>query len=756
MVRAAAWALAVVGLPAVVSAVPAQFPYDAPEKRQGYAPPVNRSQAVIDVFKLSWEAYYEHAFPNDELHPVTNTSGNSRNGWAASAADALSTALIMGEREIVNQIISHIPSIDWSSTSDPVSLFETTIRYLGGMLSGYDFLSGPLAHLADNPAHVAALLTQSIHLANNLSFAFNTPSGIPYNTLHLATRPPAWRTALHTAATSAAFSSPQPLHSTMSDRAHHDGSAGRAYTVEQKAAVLRIKRCAPTAYYEILGLEEVKKTCTDGEIKKAYRKLSLLTHPDKNGYAGADEAFKLVSKAFQVLSDPDKKTKFDQFGGDPDARFNPASAGAGGSPFSGFAGQRGGGFQEEMTPEELFRQFFGGGFGAPFGRRLRHRAGLRVQPRRRSRRTGTSIWRRTTAEKTRDCAASGAGRDAGHWERAGESAATAVPLCAASSFVALFRWVLEFRSVVCFPATARVHMSAQVERSVWRQLLRLALGVQRVRQQPKRQEVEGTGQAGRDVIRACSGRQVQPRAVRATKEDARRARVVLRRRRSHGTGEEHEHAQLQTAIKAWPGSTLLDGRSCLSGYFGFCIQRSTTSRPAVRSLSTTLKWMPVLKLSVFFALHPAVMYTQLSTWLAVSAALWPTVAAFYPYQYDDGSTTASSRRRSARVLKSEASITLPLRRVPASLRSRQQNTYNIVDSKDPAQENSVAIDQDGSDLSYMVAVSIGDSKEEYHLLLDSAASNTWVMGQDCKSDACGTHTTFGTGDSSTLKTRPSA
>ncbi|OSS43425.1 hypothetical protein B5807_11824 [Epicoccum nigrum] len=155
----------------------------------------------------------------------------------------------------------------------------------------------------------------------------------------------------------------------MSERTHHDGSAGRAYTVEQKAAVLRIKRCAPTAYYEILGLEEVKKTCTDGEIKKAYRKLSLLTHPDKNGYAGADEAFKLVSKAFQVLSDPDKKSKFDQFGGDPDARFNPAAAGAGagGSPFSGFAGQRGGGFQEEMTPEELFRQFFGGGFGAPFG-----------------------------------------------------------------------------------------------------------------------------------------------------------------------------------------------------------------------------------------------------------------------------------------------------------------------------------------------------------------------------------------------------
>ncbi|KAF1946176.1 DUF1977-domain-containing protein [Clathrospora elynae] len=153
---------------------------------------------------------------------------------------------------------------------------------------------------------------------------------------------------------------------------HHDGSAGRAFTVEQKAAVIRIKQCAPTAYYKILGLEEVKTSCSDGDIKKAYRKLSLLTHPDKNGYDGADEAFKLVAKAFQVLSDPDKKKKFDAFGGDPDARFNPNAAGAGGggggaSPFgNGFA--RGGGFGgEEMTPEELFRQFFGGTFGGPFG-----------------------------------------------------------------------------------------------------------------------------------------------------------------------------------------------------------------------------------------------------------------------------------------------------------------------------------------------------------------------------------------------------
>ncbi|KAF2673721.1 DnaJ-domain-containing protein [Microthyrium microscopicum] len=152
-------------------------------------------------------------------------------------------------------------------------------------------------------------------------------------------------------------------------RNHHDGSSGRAYTIDQKAAVLRVRRCSPTAFYDILGLESSRTTCSEGEIKKAYRKLSLLTHPDKNGYDGADEAFKMVSRAFQVLSDADKKAKFDRFGGDPESRQAQAQAS---SPFSGFAGRQGGGgssmFDDgpEISPEELFRQFFGGGGGGGF------------------------------------------------------------------------------------------------------------------------------------------------------------------------------------------------------------------------------------------------------------------------------------------------------------------------------------------------------------------------------------------------------
>ena len=131
-----------------------------------------------------------YAFPNDELLPQNNSFSNSRNGWGASAADALSTSLIMGIPTIVNQILDHIPTIDWSVSADNelVSVFETTIRYLGGMLSGYDFLTGPLSYLADNPDNVQSLLEQSQNLANNLSYAFETRTGIPSNNLYINNR----------------------------------------------------------------------------------------------------------------------------------------------------------------------------------------------------------------------------------------------------------------------------------------------------------------------------------------------------------------------------------------------------------------------------------------------------------------------------------------------------------------------------------------------------------------------------------------
>ena len=67
-------------------------------------------------------------------------------------------------------------------------------------------------------------------------------------------------------------------------------------------------------YYHTLGID---RHSTDDEIKKAYRKLALKYHPDKNKQPGAEERFKEIAEAYEVLSDPNKRAAFDRYGEEP-------------------------------------------------------------------------------------------------------------------------------------------------------------------------------------------------------------------------------------------------------------------------------------------------------------------------------------------------------------------------------------------------------------------------------------------------------
>lgn len=88
---------------------------------------------------------------------------------------------------VVFQQLEFIATVDFTKTTDIVSLFETTIRYLGGLISAYDLLKGPYADMIVDQKHaqlVDTLLAQAETLAVRLSFAFNTPSGVPANNLN--------------------------------------------------------------------------------------------------------------------------------------------------------------------------------------------------------------------------------------------------------------------------------------------------------------------------------------------------------------------------------------------------------------------------------------------------------------------------------------------------------------------------------------------------------------------------------------------
>ncbi|KAG7262371.1 hypothetical protein CRUP_002409 [Coryphaenoides rupestris] len=121
-----------------------------------------------------------------------------------------------------------------------------------------------------------------------------------------------------------------------------EAEPAKPYTADQLDAVKKIKSCKD--YYQILGVE---KDAAEEDLKKAYRKLALKFHPDKNQAPGATEAFKAIGNAYAVLSNTEKRQQYDQYG---EERSHPTRQ----------RQHQRHDFEADISPEDLFNMFFGG------------------------------------------------------------------------------------------------------------------------------------------------------------------------------------------------------------------------------------------------------------------------------------------------------------------------------------------------------------------------------------------------------------
>lgn len=153
-------------------------------------------------------------------------------------------------------------------------------------------------------------------------------------------------------------------------------------------------------YYEVLGVE---KNATADQIKKAYRRKAIEYHPDKNpGNKEAEDKFKEAAEAYEVLSNPDKRARYDQFG-----HAGMSGAAGNGGPFGGFSGG--------MSMDDIFSMFgdifgghsgFGGGFGGGYSSNQQRRfrgADLRVKVKLNLKEISTGVEKKFKLKKYVQC-----------------------------------------------------------------------------------------------------------------------------------------------------------------------------------------------------------------------------------------------------------------------------------------------------------------------------------------------------------------
>ena len=125
---------------------------------------------IKEAFKHSWSGYRKYAWLHDEVRPVSGGSRDPFCSWAATLVDALDTLVIMGLDEEFREATEALEQIDFTtSPRSDVPLFETTIRYLGGLLAAHDLSNGKYK----------VILKKATELADILMGAFDTPNRMP-------------------------------------------------------------------------------------------------------------------------------------------------------------------------------------------------------------------------------------------------------------------------------------------------------------------------------------------------------------------------------------------------------------------------------------------------------------------------------------------------------------------------------------------------------------------------------------------------
>ncbi|KAI9643188.1 hypothetical protein NHQ30_007804 [Ciborinia camelliae] len=129
-----------------------------------------RQKKVKEEFLKSWNGYKKHAWGHDELSPVSGQFRDPFCGWAATLVDGLDTLWIMGLHDEFEEAVRAVEKIDFTTTPRmEIPVFETTIRYLGGLLSAFDVSEGKFK----------VLLDKATELAEILMGAFDTPNRMP-------------------------------------------------------------------------------------------------------------------------------------------------------------------------------------------------------------------------------------------------------------------------------------------------------------------------------------------------------------------------------------------------------------------------------------------------------------------------------------------------------------------------------------------------------------------------------------------------